>query len=69
VTTCSAATYFELLLRDVAALGFEERQHVGDEVSAAEVVGAQSREQNPLGPAAHLPRGSTKSAQIQGTVR
>lgn len=37
-------TYFELLLCDVGTVRFEELQHVGDEVSAAEVVGPQSCE-------------------------
>ena len=54
-------TYFELLLRDVSAVGFEELQHVGDEVSAAEVVGSQSGEENPLGPTPHLAGGTAGS--------
>ena len=62
------STYFELLLCDVAAVGLEELQHVGDEVAAAEVVGSQRGEENPLGPATHL-AGETADEEVNTSVR
>lgn len=47
-------SYFELLLRDTAVVWVEEPQHVGDQISAAEVVGSQRSEQHILSSAAYL---------------
>lgn len=49
-------SYFKLLLGDISAAWFQEFQHSGNEVPAAEVVGAQRREHHILGFTANLPR-------------
>ena len=51
---CVCVWYLELLLGDVGAPRLQQLQHFGDEVAAAEVVGAQRIEQHVLGFTAHL---------------
>lgn len=49
-------SYFELLLRHAAIVWVQELEDVRNQVSAAEVVGSQSAEQNILSPASNLTR-------------
>lgn len=50
------AAYFELLLRHAGVVWVKELEDVRNQVSAAEVVGPQSAEQDILSPASNLTR-------------
>lgn len=47
-------SYFELLLSDTAVVWVEKLKDMGDQISAAEIVGSQCCEQHILSFAAHL---------------
>lgn len=47
-------SYFELLLCDTAVVRVQELEHMGNQISAAEIVGSQCSEQHNLSFAANL---------------
>lgn len=51
---CRCKSYFELLLCDTAVVWVQELKNMGDQISAAEIVGSQCREQHILSSAANL---------------
>lgn len=53
--------YFELLLWDTAGVRVQKLQDMGDQISAAEIVGPQCREQHILSPGAYLEGDKEKS--------